>query len=977
MRLETIIKIELLTSTLRLFRLKITRHYRQGGEAMSSMDEFRRYILQYRAEKGKACTHTSIREPAARLYIPDEKLDEFFQMYRKAMVNRVPLHFTEKPTPISPMRVDLDFRFKLHNEGDGLSAPAQPSKLVRQYLPSDVKRILKAYFEVLLEYLEVSYESMVAYVLEKPGPMEYRGKMKDGIHIIFPYIVVDNAFQYLVRKHIIDRGSELFDPLGLTNNYDDIVDEAIIENSNWQMYGSSKPNCDAYRVTHIYRYDPSDDDATETSSIQSKPSDVYRPPVNTIQNKQGRLEPLPLPDANQELECVSLLSMRNKTEQTPYHEHKQGEVIDYIRRVLPSIDDRRKSKLHAQIFGKNTNQTKNTVPEDEFKLAQQLMEECISSSRAERYDDWIKIGWCLRNIDYRLLNSWIKLSRVSSKYVEGECQKLWDMMRIETLGMGTLRWWARQDNKTRYEEIVDGNVLTLIDKCTGSDGAHFDIARVVHAMYKDRYRFTTKEIWYAFDEVKHRWVRSREGIKLRTILSTEVCTKFLQRSIHYTELAMRDADNRATYDEKAKKLIDIAKKLKLSHFKASVMTECKCLFTDERFEELLDSHPHLIGFENGVYDLRMHEFRDGLPDDYISFSTNIDYVKHDDKSQEVVDIHNFFEKVFMNPDVRRYMWDILSMAVDGGIRIERFFVCTGSGSNGKSRIYDLFQKAIGDYYCILPVSLITQKRAASNAAQSELERTKGRRFAVMQEPGENEKINIGLMKELTGGDRILARGLFKEPVEFRPQFKMVLTCNELPEVPSDDGGTWRRIRVIEFKSKFVEKPTKPNEFPLDVELSDKFENWAPVFMSMLLEHHKFVDPKNILEPADVRIATESYKKNNDLVGQYVEERLEPVNDRKKRLKLQETFVDFKSWAMSNIPKGKKVPDRNQLKAYIERSYGPYNNLEGWKCVQFRNGDRDALTKAEESDEEPITEPESDVEPPKDKPEKTAKKNKKT
>jgi P4 family phage/plasmid primase-like protien len=931
---------------------------------MSSIDEFRRYILQFRAEKGKTCTHTSIREPAARLYIPDEKLDEFFQMYRKAMVNRVPLHFTEKPTPNSPMRVDLDFRFKLHNEGDGLSAPAQPGKLVRQYLPSDVRRIVKAYFEVLLEYVEVSYDHMIAYILEKPAPMEYRGKMKDGIHIIFPYIVVDNAFQYLVRNHIIERGAELFDPLGLSNSYDDVVDEAIIENSNWQMYGSCKPNCDAYRVTGIYKYDPNDDDATETSSIHSKPGELYRPPITPIQNKNGRLESLPLPDAAQDLECVSLLSMRNKTDQTPYHDHKQGEVIDYIRRVLPSIDDRRKSKLHAQIFGKHTNQTKNTVPDDEFKLAQQLMDECISSSRAERYDDWIKIGWCLRNIDYRLLNAWIKLSRVSSKYVEGECQKLWDMMRIETLGMGTLRWWARQDNKNRYEEIIDGNVLTLIDKCTGSDGAHFDIARVVHAMYKDRYRFTCKEIWYAFDETKHRWVRSREGIKLRTILSTEVCTKFLQRSIHYTELAMRDADNRATYDEKAKKLIDIAKKLKLSNFKASVMTECKCLFTDEKFEELLDSHPHLLGFENGVYDMRMHEFRDGLPDDYISFSTNIDYTRHDTKSQEVADIHNFFEKVFMNPDVRRYMWDILSMALDGGIRIERFFVCTGSGSNGKSRIYDLFQKAIGDYYCILPVSLITQKRAASNAAQSELERTKGRRFAVMQEPGENEKINIGLMKELTGGDRILARGLFKEPIEFRPQFKMVLTCNELPEVPSDDGGTWRRIRVIEFKSKFVEKPSKPNEFPLDVELSDKFENWAPVFMSMLLEHHKLVDPKNIPEPSDVRIATESYKKNNDVVGQYVEERLEPVNDRKKRLKLQETFVDFKSWAMSNIPKGKKVPDRNQLRAYIERSYGPYNNIDGWKCIQFRNGDKDALTKAEESDAEDDV-PESDVEPVED------------
>jgi hypothetical protein len=80
-----------------------------------------------------------------------------------------------------------------------------------------------------------------------------------------------------------------------------------------------------------------------------------------------------------------------------------------------------------------------------------------------------------------------------------------------------------------------------------------------------------------------------------------------------------------------------------------------------------------------------------------------------------------------------------------------------------------------------------------------------------QEPSEQDRINIGFMKELSGNDRIMTRGLYKEPCEFKPQFKMILTCNELPEVPSDDG-TWRKIRVIEFTSKFCENPVKPNEF---------------------------------------------------------------------------------------------------------------------------------------------------------------------
>lgn len=1146
------------------------------------MDTFKRYINQFRCEKGQPYTHTSIANPQISIHVPEEKAAEFNAVYTKAMVMGASLHMTEKPTDPSPMRADLDYRFIL----------PESKEVVRRYTSEDVQRILRFYFETLSAYIDAPADAWTAYVMEKPEPTEYRGKVKDGIHIVWPDIVVSHTFQHLVRKKMLDCAQEMFAGMTLCNTYEDIIDQAIIDKNNWQMYGSHKPESSSYRVTSVYRYHPD----------------------------QARLEELPVPTAAEELTFVSLFSMRHKTSgAVKVKDDKVAEFDDYVRLVLPTMDERKKSKLHSQIFGKSLNHARNFVSDEELTLARQLVAECLNPKRAENYEEWIKVGWTLRNIDYRLLDAWMDFSKCSSKYIEGECNSLWDKMRIDTLGMGTLRWWASLDNPMKYNEILDQSAITLIDRCIGSDGAHFDVARVVHALYKDRYRFTTKDLWYMFREDKHRWVRTREGLQLRLVLSNEVCSKFMERASYWNREAMKVTDGREIIEEKAKKLTSIALRLKQTGYKDSLMKECKCLFTDEKFEELLDSHPHLIGFENGVYDLRMHEFRDGLPDDYISFSTGRHYFPFDPSTTEATEIHQFMSSVYTNDSIRRYMTDVLSCIIDGGIRQEKFYIMTGSGchakgtqirmfdgatkaiedidvgeslmgddnsprvverlwrgksdmyrispvkgdpfivngshkltvritaqgnptvkkycnawkadwldvwyrssedgvvvstnfrffrteqeaeefintipndkilregdvidvqvkvlvnenngdlskytelirtcveyedttveddvtpiltsipnsmkitsrekrialltsiisvnptlkfqgkeelrddfievarslgyvcyktedygveldmsdgvqdrigfhiervddddyygvqvdgnhrylmadymvtcnSNGKSKLLELMQKAIGDYFCILPIALLTQKRVASNSAQSELERTKGRRFAVMQEPGENERLNIGLMKELSGGDRIICRGLFKEPIEFKPQFKMAMTCNELPEVPSDDGGTWRRIRVIEHTSKFVEHPNPANskEFLMDPEITDKFDRWADTFISMLIHHHSTIDPKNIVEPREVKNSTEGYKKNNDVIGQFVDQKMKVDEESTDRVSINKAYTDFKVWVNeSGIKKDKKIPDRNQFRAYMEKQFGAYpSDGKGWRGIRY-------------------------------------------
>jgi len=889
---------------------------------MGINEDLRSFINKYRVEKGvKIFTNTSIGSPKVSLNIPDENYDEFINLYSLALTNGIPLYFTEKPLEPSPLRVDIDFRFTIPDDKSGIYSSQSSNsslnnnrKYERLYNDDNIYKIVDSYFNIIAKYLNIADEDKIAYVMEKPNPVEFRNKLKDGIHIIFPNIIIANNAQHFIRRKIIDIGDVIFKDLPICNDYESIVDKAIIDVNCWQMYGSKKPDCDTYRVSSIYKY---------------------------IIDKTEKIEYTL--NARDEIKFIKMFSMRKKMNYdiNCIKEEYITEITQYSKHILPALDQKLKSKVQNNILGKALNNDKRYVSEDELIFIKKLVNECLSTSRADNYTDWINLGWVLRNIDYRLLETWVDFSKISSVYIEGECHQLWDKMRKDNMGIGTLRWWAKQDNLTKYNDVVNKSIIRLIDEALGSDGSHFDIACVVYAIFKDEFKAITKDNWYKYDREKHKWVRAREGLELRKILSVDICKKFMERSHHYAEHC-EDPIMKTINEEKSKKCINIAKQLKNASFKDSIMKECRTLFIDDKFEELLDSRSHLIGFENGVYDLKLHIFRDGMPDDYILLSTKNNYVKYNSDLFEIGEINDFFAKIFTNKNLRNYVMDILSCIIDGSISQERFYIFTGQGSNGKSKLLDLIQKAIGEYYCILPIALLTQKRAASNAAQSELERTKGRRFAVMQEPSENERLNIGLMKELSGQDRILVRTLFKEPYEFKPQFKMILTCNELPEVPSDDGGTWRRIKVCNFSSRFCENPVvNKNEFHMDLELTDKFDKWKEVFISMMIERHKHINPSSIIEPSEVRIATESYKQNNDIIGQFINEKIIIDEEiREPRVTITKLYNDFRIWCSSNVIKGKKCPDRNQLKAYFEKLLGvPYDN-KGWRGISYKLEDNE-------------------------------------
>ena len=272
-------------------------------------------------------------------------------------------------------------------------------------------------------------------------------------------------------------------------------------------------------------------------------------------------------------------------------------------------------------------------------------------------------------------------------------------------------------------------------------------------------------------------------------------------------------------------------RLKQTSDKDKIMKEAKELFYEDSFIEKQDSKPYLLGFNNGVYDFEEGSFRDGRPDDYIVKCTNYDYVPEYKLDKTVVnEVNLFMQQLFPVEELRKYMWEHLSSTLIGTNENQTFNIYSGSGRNGKSMLVLLMSKVLGDYKGTVPVTLITQKRQNIGGTSSEVIALKGTRYAVMQEPSKGDKINEGIMKELTGGDPLQGRALYSNSEVFIPQFKLVCCLNQLFEIESQDDGTWRRIRVCDFMSKFCENPVdndpdQPYQFKVNKKLEERFEDW--------------------------------------------------------------------------------------------------------------------------------------------------------
>jgi P4 family phage/plasmid primase-like protien len=389
---------------------------------------------------------------------------------------------------------------------------------------------------------------------------------------------------------------------------------------------------------------------------------------------------------------------------------------------------------------------------------------------------------------------------------------------------------------TLFNQILDGHKITKF-------------AEIMHVLNKNF--VYTKNNWYFFNGSI--WKLDDDNLHFKKNI-LDITSHFNKISQYYESKTSKESAIQLI-----KNIKNLINKINRPGFKDDVIKEAKMFYNDPEFMYKLNSKKHLLPFTNGVYDLLANKFRPTQKDDYVNLTVNFDYIEEENQ-----DVHTFLEQVLPNPLVRDFVLKKMSDCLNGDIPNTTFLMFIGdTGANGKSQLLNLMKLAMGEFGEKVEVTLLTRKRNNANEANTEKIKLMNKRFAFLSEPEDGEKINIGLLKELTGSEEIVARGLYQESMSFVMEAKLFLACNELPEIKGEDTALWRRIRAVDFPSRFVDEPQEPGEYKIDRTLPSKMRediSWRQTFVKILLEYF-YKD--NIKEPNEVKVKTNEYRQENN------------------------------------------------------------------------------------------------------------------
>ena len=410
--------------------------------------------------------------------------------------------------------------------------------------------------------------------------------------------------------------------------------------------------------------------------------------------------------------------------------------------------------------------------------------------------------------------------------------------------------------------------------------------------------------WYHYDGV--RWLRDTSGEATRGALATLRATAAEAEKVP-------DEDQRG---ELLKHALDSESSARIAAM-LNIAQSLLPVSTDD-----LDRDVDLLNVANGTLDLRTGELRPHHRDDWLTRLAPVAF----DANASCPRWEAFLLRAMGgNEALVAFLQRAIGYALTGHTNEQVLFLLYGVGANGKSTFLETIRALLGDLSAIADFNTFLKRD--SDGARNDIARLVGTRFVSAVEAEAGKPLAEALVKQLTGGDTITARFLFKEFFDFKPQFKIWLAANHKPTIGGSDHGIWRRIRLVPFTVTIPEHERDPR-------LTQKLAEELPGILAWAVRGCLAWRENGLGVPDEVKAATASYREEMDAFGGFVEASC--VSDAGATVPAAELYAAYTKWCEAN---GERARSQKSLASGLrERGFEAAKGAKGvrvWRGIRLR------------------------------------------
>lgn len=280
-----------------------------------------------------------------------------------------------------------------------------------------------------------------------------------------------------------------------------------------------------------------------------------------------------------------------------------------------------------------------------------------------------------------------------------------------------------------------------------------------------------------------------------------------------------------------------------------------------------DSDPWLLNVENGTIDLRTGTRREHNREDLITKVAPVIF--------DPVATDEWFD-VFLNslregdPELPGFLQRTFGMSLTADVSSEKLFLVSSDGGSSKTTATESFAEMLGTYAVKMDFTSFCQSKhgRSPGGATADLVALRGARFAYATEGDENARLDAGRVKELTGGERISVRPLYKPQTTLSPTWKLWLVSNFDPKADADDTGVWRRMLKVAFPVVPAERRDPRVKEQMKTSPTARAAMLAWAVRGCLEWKHAGGGAIGLKVPAAVAAETDAYREKSDVLGEW-------------------------------------------------------------------------------------------------------------